>query len=210
MHTPEFRRHFVEFVHVQTLMTPRSTTKGWKAAAEEVIDEGVRSGELLVHDGRDISWNLAEARRERRKLVTRAIFFLNVTKVGDYACSPAVNLVVVDIPDGIVSISRAAFGRCRSLTTVSFPTTFTSIGGWAFDGCNSLENVDLLHTNLEELGLHAFIRCPELKSMTIPDSLLTIGYEVFQNCSKLAPSNISVNDSNAVVAHLRSQQLAQN
>ncbi|GMH51639.1 hypothetical protein TrLO_g2532 [Triparma laevis f. longispina] len=33
MHTPEFRRHFIDFVHVQTLMTLRSTMKGWKAAA---------------------------------------------------------------------------------------------------------------------------------------------------------------------------------
>ncbi|GMI05435.1 hypothetical protein TrLO_g3075 [Triparma laevis f. longispina] len=54
MFTPEFGRYFVEFVHVQILMTLRSTTKGWKAAAEEVIDEGVRSGELIVHVRNDI------------------------------------------------------------------------------------------------------------------------------------------------------------
>ncbi|GMH50167.1 hypothetical protein TrLO_g9423 [Triparma laevis f. longispina] len=39
MHTPEFRIPFVDFVHVQTLMALRPTTKGWKATAEEVIDE---------------------------------------------------------------------------------------------------------------------------------------------------------------------------
>ncbi|GMH64260.1 hypothetical protein TrLO_g14592 [Triparma laevis f. longispina] len=55
MHTPEFRRHFVEFVHVQTLMALRCATKAWKAVAEKVIDEGVRSGELTVHGGKDIS-----------------------------------------------------------------------------------------------------------------------------------------------------------
>ena len=55
MHTPEFRRHFVEFVHVQTLMAFRSTTKAWKAVAEEVIDDRVSSGQLMVHDGKDIS-----------------------------------------------------------------------------------------------------------------------------------------------------------
>ena len=43
MHTPEFRRYFVEFVHVQTLMALRVATKGWNVAADTLIDEGVRS-----------------------------------------------------------------------------------------------------------------------------------------------------------------------
>ena len=34
MHTPEFRRHFVEFVHVQTLMALRVAMKGWNAAVD--------------------------------------------------------------------------------------------------------------------------------------------------------------------------------
>ncbi|GMI10979.1 hypothetical protein TrLO_g9307 [Triparma laevis f. longispina] len=69
-----------------------------------------------------------------------------------------------------------------------------------------LDNVDLLHTNLQELGAAAFLDCKELKSMTIPDSLQTPGRTVFRYCSKLVPSNIDVNDSDAVVAHLRSKQ----
>ena len=36
MHTPKFRRHFADFVHVQTLMALRSTTKVWKVVAEEI------------------------------------------------------------------------------------------------------------------------------------------------------------------------------
>ncbi|GMH95423.1 hypothetical protein TL16_g13153, partial [Triparma laevis f. inornata] len=49
MHTPEFRRHFVDFVHVQTLMALRMATKGFNVAADALIDEGVRSGKLMVH-----------------------------------------------------------------------------------------------------------------------------------------------------------------
>ena len=59
MHTPDFRRHFVEFVHVQTLMALRMATKGWNAAADALIDEGVGSGAMIVHDGKDISYEVA-------------------------------------------------------------------------------------------------------------------------------------------------------
>ncbi|GMH89507.1 hypothetical protein TL16_g11479 [Triparma laevis f. inornata] len=55
MFTPEFRRHFIEFVPGDTLMTLRLETKGWKATADAFIDEGVRSGTMIVHDGKDIT-----------------------------------------------------------------------------------------------------------------------------------------------------------
>ncbi|GMI01923.1 hypothetical protein TrLO_g8130 [Triparma laevis f. longispina] len=99
MYTPNFRRHFVEFVLGDTLMTLRLATKGWKAAADAFIDEGVRSGAMIVHDGKDISYEA-----ERRELVTRAIIPLNITKVGDKACLYAIKLVVVDIPEGVERI----------------------------------------------------------------------------------------------------------
>ncbi|GMH77182.1 hypothetical protein TL16_g07322 [Triparma laevis f. inornata] len=211
MHTPEFRRHFVEFVHVQTLMVLRVATKGWKVVADALIDEGVKSGELIVHDGKDISGAGAYARRERRKLVTRVIFLLNITKVGNRACFLAFNLIVVDIPEGIERIGDYAFRRCSILTTVSFPTTLKSIEAIAFQDCSSLDNVDLLHTNLQQLSYCAFYNCKELKSMKIPDSLQTLGQYVFQKCPKLVPSTIKVNSVNdvtsEVVSHLRSQQL---
>ncbi|GMH92928.1 hypothetical protein TL16_g12492 [Triparma laevis f. inornata] len=205
MYTPEFRRHFVEFVTGDTLMTLRLATKGWRAAADAFIDEGVKSGAMMVHGGTAISM-ISDAREERHKLVTRVIFLLNITKVGDYACFKARNLVVVDIPEGIESIGKLAFHNCSSLTTVSFPTTLTSIDDYAFTRCTSLENVDLLHTNLQEKGNMAFYECSELKSMTIPDSLQTIGTMVFYHCSKLVPSNVDFHDEGAVVAYLRSKQ----
>ena len=190
-------------------MTLRLATKGWKAAADAFIDEVVRSGEFIVHGGEDTSWSFPYPREERRKLVTRVIFLLNIMKIGDHACHYAVNLIVVDIPEGITSISMFAFRSCRSLTTVSFPTTLTSIGCASFAGCSSLDNLDLLHTNLQELGAMAFAHCTELKSVMIPDSLQTLDTNVFYACSKLVPSNIDLDhghDVSAVVAHLRLKQ----
>ncbi|GMH75381.1 hypothetical protein TL16_g06746 [Triparma laevis f. inornata] len=110
MHTPEFRRYFVECVPGNTLMALMLWTKGWNTVADALIDEGVKSGELMVHDGKDINFGaVAMARQERRKLVTRVIFLLNITKVGERACCNACNLVVVDIPEGIECIGDRAF-----------------------------------------------------------------------------------------------------
>ncbi|GMH78357.1 hypothetical protein TL16_g07768 [Triparma laevis f. inornata] len=206
-------------VPVDALMALRLATKGWNAAVDALIDalidDGVRSGELMVYDGKDISYELALARAERREFVTLVIFNLNITKIGDDACCLVVNLVVVDIPEGIERISTGAFWECESLTTVSFPKTLKSIGNYAFEGCRSLDNVNLLHTNLQELGRAAFVRCSELKSMTISDSLQTFGADVLYKCSKLVSSSIKIDNkfksysdkTSAAVAYLRSQQL---
>ncbi|GMH62803.1 hypothetical protein TL16_g06151 [Triparma laevis f. inornata] len=160
MHTPEFRIHFVDYVPDNMLMALRSTTKAWRALAEAFIDKDRESGAIMVHDGKGISWFEVppDPREERRKLVTLVIFLLNVTKIGEHACHLAANLVVFDIPEGIESIGKFAFVHCKSLTTVSFPTTLTLIRMQAFDSCSSLENVDLLHTNPQEICLPTLLR----------------------------------------------------
>ena len=97
---------------------------------------------------------------------------------------------------------------------MSFPMTLKSIGDYAFVVCSSLDNVNLLHTNLQELGRSAFAGCDELESMTIPDSLQKVGDDVFVYSSKLVPSSIDINDeinendvTSKVIAHLRYCQL---
>ena len=175
LNTDDYRRLLVPFFPNDTLMTIRLVSKPWSRVADGFISDGVESGAMIVHDGNDISFDEAFARKERRCLVTRVVSLLNIMKVGKCACFLATNLVVVDIPEGIESISNEAFQGCSSLTTVSFPRTLTSIGVYAFNSCRSLDNVDLLHTNLQELGVQAFTYCSEIKSMTIPDSLQTLG-----------------------------------
>ncbi|GMH56193.1 hypothetical protein TrLO_g5425 [Triparma laevis f. longispina] len=212
MFTNDFRRLLAEFVSGDTLMTLKLTTKAWKAVAEKQLsDEEKLEMAILTVDGKDVSQSEAGSvvKSVRMWHVTQAIFLLNITKVGDYACTFAANLVVVDIPEGVERIGHNAFRHCYILTTVSFPTTLTCIAGFAFGNCSSLDNVDLLHTNLQELGREAFAICSELTSMTIPDSLQKLGRHVFHKCSKLFPSNIIVNDATndttpEVITHLRS------
>ena len=184
----DFKRLLVGFVQGDTLMTLRLAMRAWKRVADAFIDKGVRSGAIIVHDGKDISWEEVRPRLERRKLVTRMVLLLNITKVGMNACFSASKLVVVDITKGIESIGEYAFGSCCSLTTVYFPTTLTSISHGSFGHCSNLDNVNLLHPNLQELCHYAFYKCSELKSMTIPDSLQTFGNDVFHRCSKLVTS----------------------
>ncbi|GMH65771.1 hypothetical protein TrLO_g14502 [Triparma laevis f. longispina] len=220
MATDDFMRLLRGYVDVAELFHIfRLVSKLWQRIAEEKIDQDFRRGVLAFHGGNDMGvggdeefWDSLRAKREP---VTRVIFLLNITKVGRSACAWAVNLVVVDIPEGVESISYGAFCQCHRLTTVSFPTTLILIGESAFAACSSLENIDLLHTNLQEFGDAAFWSCSELKSMRIPDSLQTLGKGVFLECSKLVPSNIHVsydsdgdviNTTSDDVAHLRFQQ----
>ncbi|GMH89451.1 hypothetical protein TL16_g11461 [Triparma laevis f. inornata] len=119
MFTNDFRRLLGGFFPDDTLISLislRLATKAWKVVAEEVIDEGIESGAMMVHDGKDISDDAAYDLQERRELVTRVIFLLNITKVGKNECMYAINLVVVDTPDGVERIGNYAFWYCSSLT----------------------------------------------------------------------------------------------
>jgi len=214
MHTDDFRRLFVDFVlAADALVAMRWLDKKWhKVVEKKLIEfEDEPFGGMIVHGANDISWEEAVARKERMKQVTKVVFLLNITKVGDYVCYIASNLVVVDIPEGITSIGECSFLGCSSLKEIKFPKSLTSIGRSSFMNCPMLEKVDLLHTNVQELGENAFIHCTSLREMKVPDSLQTLGDNVFYNCPNLVPSNIIVSDvfndvTSAVVAYLRSIQ----
>ncbi|GMH52269.1 hypothetical protein TrST_g7433 [Triparma strigata] len=196
-----------------TLVAMRWLDRKWHKVVEKMLIEFENEpfGEIIVHGGNDISGEeaISDVRKDRIKQVTQVVFLLNITKVGDRVCMFASILVTVDIPEGISSIGLASFAYCSDLKDVKFPKSLTSIGTRSFAECYSLEEVDLLHTNVQELGDGAFWGCTSLREMKVPDSLQTFGANVFYNCSKLVPSNINVglnHDVSAVVAYLRSKQ----
>ncbi|GMH91683.1 hypothetical protein TrST_g13839 [Triparma strigata] len=216
MHTDDFRRLFVEFVMVDTLVAMRWLDRKWHKVVEKKLtelEEDEPHDEVIVHGGNDIRGDEAFARRERMKQVTKVIFLLNIRKVGDCACLWASILVIVDIPEGITSIGNYSFSRCSSFKDISFPKSLTSIGNWSFHYCSSLERVDLLHTHVQKLGGGAFGNCTSLREMKVPYSLQNFGNNVFFKCSKLVPSTIDIDDkindddvTSEVVAYLRSIQ----
>ncbi|GMH96059.1 hypothetical protein TrST_g925 [Triparma strigata] len=217
MHTDDFRRLFVGFVMVDTLVAMRWLDRKWHKVVDKKLNELENEpfGDIIVHGGNDVSLDEANyaMRMERMKQVTKVIFLLNITNVGDRACYRASILIVVEIPEGITSIGDGSFASCRSLKEIKFPKSLTSIGTGSFCYCSSLEEVDLLHTNVLELGGSAFYNCTSLREMKVPDSLQTFGIDVFWRCSKLVPSTIDIDDeingddvTSEIVAYLRSIQ----
>ncbi|GMH66087.1 hypothetical protein TrST_g10200 [Triparma strigata] len=97
--------------------------------------------------------------------VTKVVFPLNITEVGDRVCCEASKLIVVDIPEGITIIGEGSFACCSSLKDIKFPKSLTSIDSTSFISCSSLEQVDLLHTHVQELGGFAFGNCTSLREM---------------------------------------------
>ena len=210
MATDDFRRLFIGFVMADTLVAMHWLDTKWHKVVEkkliELEDEPI--SEMIVHGGNDLSGNEVDsaARKEWIKQVTQVVFLINITKVGDYACTRASNLVDVDIPEGITIIGKSSFGGCSSLKDIMFPKSLTSIGNYSFNECSNLGRVDLLHTNVEELGQQAFIYCTSLREMKVPNSLQRFGSSAFYGCSKLTPSDIGKCENDAVVAYLRSIQ----
>ncbi|GMH49049.1 hypothetical protein TrVE_jg4223 [Triparma verrucosa] len=126
MHTDDFRRLFVGFVMVDTLVAMRWLDRKWHKVVEKELtelEEDEPFGEIIVHGGNDIDYDEArsDARYEGMTQVTTVVFLLNITKVGDHACFYASILVVVDIPEGITSIGFASFSDCSSLKEIKFP-----------------------------------------------------------------------------------------
>ena len=59
------------------------------------------------------------------------------------------------IPDGVTSISDAAFAFCSNLTSVTIPESVTSIGDYAFSGCSGLTSVTIPNS-VTSIGNNAF------------------------------------------------------
>ncbi|GMH95232.1 hypothetical protein TrST_g1340 [Triparma strigata] len=143
----DFRRLFVGFVMVDTLVTMRWLDRKWHKVVEkkliEVEDEPF--GEIIVHGGNDLSYDEANstAKKERMKQVTKVVFLLNITKVGDRACANC-------------------FGYCSSLEEVDLlHTKVHGLGEDAFYNCTSLREMKV-PDSLQELGYHVFYKCSKL------------------------------------------------
>ncbi|GMI06347.1 hypothetical protein TrVE_jg7703 [Triparma verrucosa] len=122
MHTDDFRRLFVGFVMVDTLVPMRWLDKKWhKVVEKKLIElEDEPFGEIIVHGGNDISYDEAYsgARKDRMKQVTKVVFLLNITKVGEYVCYNASLLV----PDSLQEYGNNVFWSCSKLVPSDMKT----------------------------------------------------------------------------------------
>ena len=120
------------------------------------------------------------------------------------------------IPEGVDSISQAAFRYFSNVTKIKFPSslktivydnfyghtylteitvpsTVSSVGKRAFSGCTALKTATL--NNNGSVGEFAFASCTALQTVTL-NNKGKIGYSAFKDCSTLTRVNIGggVND----------------
>ena len=100
-----------------------------------------------------------------------------------------IQVIHIDIPEGVTAIGLWPFGYCSSLASVTLPNSVTSIAGWAFRDCTSLASVTI-PAFVTEIGQRAFQGCTILASVTMPDSVTSIAERAFQNCTSLASVTI--------------------
>ena len=61
------------------------------------------------------------------------------------------NVIEIEIPEGIKSISESAFFNCERITEIELPKSIESIGDWALSGMDNLESI-YIPGKLEYLG----------------------------------------------------------
>lgn len=81
-------------------------------------------------------------------------------------------LTEVTIPEGVETIKKCAFMRCKSLTKVTLSDSVKRIECRAFDICSGLTEIDL--KNVEYIDYYAITGCWGLTTITIPASVKVI------------------------------------
>ena len=94
-----------------------------------------------------------------------------VTTIGEYAFY-GTNIEKVEIPNGVISIEKAAFYNATNLSEMSLPSTLKSIKEEAFNYCYNLVFVRLPE-GLQSIGNRAFYNS-SLSGVYIPESVTDI------------------------------------
>lgn len=126
--------------------------------------------------------------------IKSVVFTGNVTSIGAYAFSTCVNLISIDLPNGLEQIGKCAFSGCSSLTSIVIPNTVTHIYNSAFEECTKLEKITLNESeNILRIYPAVFKGCASLTSIILPKNVNTIDYYLFQGCSNL--KSITINNT---------------
>lgn len=91
---------------------------------------------------------------------------------------------IVNLPNTLEIIDKAAFYKCEDLIYVKIPQTVNVIGANAFDGCKELIDIEL-PVNLTRIEDKTFNGCVGLSSIKINDKVTFIGDSAFYGCNNL-------------------------
>ena len=113
----------------------------------------------------------------------------------------------IEIPEGIASIERSAFGKCTKLESIELPEGIISIEDSLFESCTSLSNIKIPES-VVSIGMDAFRGCSNLSNVEIPEGVTYIGTHAFYDCHSLKniiiPESITYIEKNAFSYRLKS------
>ena len=105
---------------------------------------------------------------------------------------------VLDIPEGVTSVSKNAFNGCASVTRVNIPDTVTHIGDSAFMNCQMLNGVNItsleawyaisfesVYSNPLGHGKYLYLDGEEVKDIEIPLTVTSLSLAAFYGCKSL-------------------------
>lgn len=91
------------------------------------------------------------------------------------------NQKVIEIPDTITDINKAAFDSCESENIIL--KNPTKIDSQAFSRCPNLKRVEILGGKVSTLPSRTFDNCPSLTYVYFPASVKTLQNGAFNNCN---------------------------
>jgi hypothetical protein len=101
---------------------------------------------------------------------------------------------VTVIGGGTLNITNDAGNGSLNLISVNIPSTVTTISPNAFNGCGALVYVTFSeNSKLTTIGNSAFLGCTTIHDIQLPDTVTTIGANAFSGCTNLASISIPYN-----------------
>ena len=112
-------------------------------------------------------------------------------KVGCHLVNYIGNAEVLQIPEGIKTITFCAIAGNKTLKKVIIPDSVEVIDNQAFSGCSALEEVLFTGNSqsLRKIEYGAFSGCVNLRSINVPDSVTSVASGAFHGCNGLKDSN---------------------
>ena len=121
---------------------------------------------------------------ELRSELKRVRIGPQVTRIEDGAFVDCMNLVEVQLNEGLQIIGQGTFAECWALRRVTLPSTVTSLGRYAFAGCSSLNKIQF-NEGLRVIGERAFRFCTALDTITLPSTVISLDQLAFGDCFNL-------------------------
>ncbi len=117
--------------------------------------------------------------------ITKVVVSEGVETIGNFICTfeSCSNLVEVQLPDSLKTLSGGVFKRSYNLKKVNLPKNLVHIGGDCFAGTAVEEFI--IPASVESIGLSAFIENTSLKTVVFEGTPKEFSYDTFRGCTAL-------------------------